>query len=103
MSERPRWAKRLTTISLVVAAVALVYTINDIGVATLVRYLRRIGWWWLAIVPMEIVTTTLDAFAIKSFASPDKVGLRSTLLSQLAGRAVNAVTPSGNLGELVKM
>jgi hypothetical protein len=53
----------------------------------------------------EIAITTMDATAIRAFLSPDhdKVKLRSTLLSQLAGRAVNAVTPSGNLGEAVKV
>jgi uncharacterized membrane protein YbhN (UPF0104 family) len=103
MNERPKWAKRLTAISLAIAIVALVWTINDIGLATLGRYLRRIGWWWLLVIPMEVITTTLDAIAIRAFASPDKPRLRATLLSQLAGRAVNAVTPSGNLGEVVKI
>ncbi len=103
MSGRPSWARKLTTISLVIAVIALVFTVRDIGVGTLLHYLRRIGWWWLAVVPLEIVTTTLDASAIRAFASPDKVRLRDTLLSQLAGRAVNAVTPGGNLGEVVKM
>ena len=103
MSGRPSWARKLTTISLVIALVALVFTVRDIGLGTLFHYLRRIGWWWLAVIPLEVVTTTLDASAIRCFASPDKVRLRSTLLSQLAGRAVNAVTPGGNLGEVVKM
>ena len=103
MSGRPSWARKLTTISLVLAVIALVFTVRDIGVGTLATYLRRIGWWWLAVIPLEIITTTLDASAIRAFASPDKIRLRDTLLSQVAGRAVNAVTPSGNVGEVVKM
>jgi len=57
------------------------------------------------VVVLEIAITTMDATAIRAFLSPesDKVRLRSALLSQLAGRAVNAVTPSGNLGEAVKV
>ncbi len=100
---RPTWARRLTTISLVVAVIALVFTVRDIGLRTLGHYLHRIGWWWLLVVPMEMLTTTLDATSIRLFASPEKIKLRSTLLSQLAGRAVNAVTPTGNLGEGIKI
>jgi hypothetical protein len=90
-------------IMLAIAIVALVLTIRDIGLRALGTYLRRIGWWWFAVIPMEILCTTLDAITIRAFASPDKIKLRHTLLAQLAGRAVNAVTPSGNLGEMVKM
>jgi hypothetical protein len=90
---------------LVFALVALVFAIRDIGLTTLGRYLRRIGWWWLAVVPMEALCTLLDATAMRAFTSPEKhkVPLRAALLAQLAGRAVNAVTPSGNLGEVVKI
>lgn len=99
---RPRWAKRLTLVALAVAIVALVFTIHDIGLRTLGTYLYRIGWWWLAVVPMEMLATTLHAMTIRAFMSPDKVRLRDALLAQLSGRAINSVTPSGNLGELVK-
>ncbi len=102
-SGRPAWARWLTRISLVLAIAMLIMTIRDLGVRTLGHYLALIGWWWFAVVPMEIICTTLDATAIRAFASPDKIRLRSTLLAQLSGRAVNAVTPSGNLGEAVKM
>ena len=102
---RPAWARWVTRISLVIALVALAITIRNTGVATIVRYFRRIGWWWFAVVALEITITSLDAVAIRAFCSPEHalVRLRSALLSQLAGRSVNAVTPSGNLGEAVKI
>jgi len=103
MSDRPRWATWVTRISLAVAIVALVFTIRDVGLRTLGEYLRRIGWWWIAIVALEVLNTTLHSTALRAFAAPDKLGMPSAMLAQLAGRAVNAVTPSGNLGELVKM
>jgi uncharacterized protein (TIRG00374 family) len=89
----------------VIALVALVVTIHNTGVATIGRYFKRIGWWWFAVVALEVVITSLDAVAIRAFMSPEqrKVRFRSALLSQLAGRSVNAVTPSGNLGEAVKV
>jgi hypothetical protein len=95
----------VTRISLILAVIALVFTIRDIGLRTIATYFRRIGWWWIAVVILEVAITSLDAVAIRAFLSPEqaKVKLRSAVLSQLAGRAVNAVTPSGNLGEAVKV
>jgi hypothetical protein len=102
---RPTWATWVTRVSLVLGLFALVVTLNDIGPATFARYFRLIGWWWLAVLAFEITITTLDAVAIRSFASPEqgKLPLRSALLAQLAGRSVNAVTPTGSLGEPVKI
>ena len=102
---RPTWARWVTRISLAIGLVALVLTIRDTGLHTIGRYFKRIGWWWFAVVALEVVITSLDAIAIRAFMSPEqeKVKLRSALLSQLAGRSVNAVTPSGNLGEAVKV
>jgi Lysylphosphatidylglycerol synthase TM region len=102
---RPTWARWVTRISLILAVIALVFTIRDIGLRTIATYFRRIGWWWIAVVILEVAITSLDAVAIRAFLSPEqgKIKLRSAVLSQLAGRAVNAVTPSGNLGEAVKV
>src|SRR3954451_1522778 len=102
---RPTWARWVTRISLVLGIVALVLTIRDTGLVQIGTYFKRIGWGWVAVVILEVAITTLDASAIRAFLSPDqdKVGFGSAVLSQLAGRAVNAVTPSGNLGEAVKV
>ncbi|HEY5945391.1 MAG TPA: lysylphosphatidylglycerol synthase domain-containing protein, partial [Kofleriaceae bacterium] len=102
---RPTWAKWVTRVSLVLGLVALGFTLEDIGPATFARYFRLIGWWWLAVLAFEVTITTLDAIAIRAFASPDQaqLPLRSALLAQLAGRSVNAVTPTGSLGEPVKI
>jgi hypothetical protein len=100
---RPVWARWVTRISLALGLIALALTIRDIGVADLAKYFKAIGWWWFAVVALEAVITSLDATAIRAFMSPESVGFRAALLSQLAGRSVNAVTPSGNLGEAVKI
>lgn len=93
----------MTPALLAVAIVALVFTIRSVGLGTLIRYLRLIGWWWIAVVALEVFNTTLHSTALRAFAAPDKLSLKDAFLAQLAGRAVNAVTPSGNLGEVVKM
>lgn len=102
---RPTWASWVTRVSLGLGIVALVLTIRDTGLVAIGTYFKRIGWGWVAVVILEVAITTMDAIAIRAFLSPDhdRVRLRSALLSQLAGRAVNAVTPSGNLGEAVKV
>jgi len=102
---RPTWARWVTRISLGIGLVALALTIYRTGLSTIGTYFKRIGWWWFAVVALEIAITSLDAIAIRAFLSPEqnKVKLRAALLSQLAGRSVNAVTPSGNLGEAVKV
>jgi uncharacterized membrane protein YbhN (UPF0104 family) len=104
-SRRPTWATWVTRISLVIGLAALVYTLDDVGPATFTHYFRLIGWWWLAVLAFEIAITTLDAIAIRAFASPEQhqLPLRAALLAQLAGRSVNAVTPTGSLGEPVKI
>jgi hypothetical protein len=102
---RPTWARWVTRISLVVGLVALAWTIHTTGLRTIGTYFKRIGWWWFAVVALEVVITSLDSIAIRAFMSPeqDKVRFRSALLSQLAGRSVNAVTPTGSLGEAIKV
>src|SRR4051812_47675547 len=102
---RPSWARWVTRISLILAVVALVVTIRNTGLVTIGSYFRRIGWWWIAVVVFEVAITSLDAVAIRAFLSPEsaRVRLRHTVLAQLAGRAVNSVTPTGQLGEAVKM
>lgn len=105
MSGRPSWARWVTRGSLLIAAIALVYTIHNTGIDKLWENFQRIGWWWLVVVPMEALITTLDAFAIRAFLSPEqhKVKLRTALLAQLSGRAVNSVAPTGSLGEAIKV
>lgn len=102
---RPAWARWVTRISLALGLAGLAFTIHATGVDAIAKYFRAIGWWWFAVVALEVAITSLDATAIRAFMSPeqDKVGFGSALLSQLAGRSVNAVTPSGNLGEAVKV
>src|SRR4051794_2652882 len=101
---RPTWAKWVTRVSLVLGAFALIYTLDrDVGLKTFGHFFKLIGWYWFAVLAFETTITSLDALAIRAFASPDRVSFRAALLAQLAGRSVNAVTPGGNLGEPVKI
>ncbi len=104
---KPLWARLVLRLTFVFALGALVYTILKFpgGPETIPKYFVRIGWFWFAVIAMEAFGTFLDAIAIKAFAAPENKTLtyRKTALAQLSGRAINIVTPSGNLGEVVKM
>ena len=104
---RPIWERLINRLSFVFAGFALVYTVLKFpgGPERIPHYFKRIGWFWFAVVAMEAFGTLLDAIAIRAFTSPEhhQLKLRHTLLAQLSGRAVNVVTPTGNLGEVVKM
>jgi uncharacterized membrane protein YbhN (UPF0104 family) len=104
---RPVWARVVMRCAFVFACGALVYTILAFpgGPETIPRYFVKIGWFWFVVVAMEAFGTFLDGIAIQRFAAPENqnLKLRHTLLAQLSGRAINIVTPTGNLGEVVKM
>src|SRR3954462_6535584 len=111
---RPSWARWVTRISLVIALVALVLTIRDTGLATIGRYFKRIGWWWFAVIALEVVITWLDPVAIRAFMSPEqhkvrlraaqhRVALRPAAPRHPAGLVDHAGTRGGQLAEAVKV
>jgi len=103
--ERPSWARWVTIGALAVALVALGWTLYSVGLHELLHRLELIGPWFLVVIGIEIGVTGCDAAAIYAFLRPDqrKIGYLRVLLAQLSGRAVNAVTPMGSLGEVVKV
>jgi hypothetical protein len=102
--ERPAWARWITLGSLVLAAGALAWTIYSVGLYEILRRLALIGPWFLVVVAVEAVITLFDAGALHAFLRPDhrKVGYGRVVLAQVSSRAINAVTPLGSLGEVVK-
>src|SRR5690606_25175488 len=100
----PRWLRWVTRISLVIGIVALVITVWLVGPLVIVEHLRTIGWFFVAILALEIISSVLDATAVYYMAQgPGHPRWRDTVVAQLAGRGVNSVTPGGNLGEALKV
>lgn len=100
----PRWVTWLTRISIVVGAIALVVTTWLVGPSTILEYLEAIGWFFIIIVAIEIVSSLLDGTTLYFMAhGPGRPTLRETIVAQLVGRGVNSVTPGGNLGEALKV
>jgi len=100
----PRWLRWITHVSLAIGVIALAITVWIVGPYTLWEQLKKIGWFFLALVALEIVTSICDATAIYFMADgPGRPSWRATVVAQIAGRGINSVTPGGNLGEAVKV
>ncbi len=100
----PSWTKLFTRISIAIALVALGATIWSVGPSTIWSQLGAIGFGFAAVIGMEIVITGFDSAALSGFLGPG--GRRPSFLhvvrAQVAGRAINAVTPLASLGEATK-
>ncbi|MBK9036767.1 MAG: flippase-like domain-containing protein [Myxococcales bacterium] len=101
----PRWARIFTIVASVIAAGALVFTLRQVGVGTVVDQLRAIGAWFVALVAIEVVSALCDALAISGFlgAAAPRSSFARVLHAQVAGRAINLVTPLASLGEATKV
>ncbi len=101
---RPGWATWITCISIALALVALGWTIYSVGLHVLLHRLAMLGPWLFAIVGIEILITGCDAAAIHAFIGKDgKHSYLHVIVAQVAGRAINVITPFGSLGEVVKI
>jgi hypothetical protein len=100
----PRWMTWLTRISLVIGIGALIVTVWIVGPHVIVDHLRAIGWFFVVIISLEIVSSVCDATALYYMAQgPGHPRWHEAVVAQLAGRGVNSVTPGGNLGEALKV
>lgn len=97
-----RW---FTVGSLLVAALALTVTVVRIGPRVLWAQLLGFGWGILAVLALEVLITACDAAALTTIlaASGRRPRYASVVRAQITGRAVNAVTPLGSLGEVTKI
>ena len=99
----PAWVRWVTRIALVAGAAGLAITVWLVGPRTIAGHLLEIGWWFAALFAVDALMTVCDAAAIHSLMrGPGAPSYPRVLVVMLAGRAVNAVTPSGNLGEPLK-
>lgn len=100
----PSWTRIFTIASYALAAVALVATVWSVGPHRLLAQLEAIGLGFAAVVALEVVITGFDSAALSGFLGSG--GRRSSFLqvvrAQVAGRAINSVTPLASLGEATK-
>jgi uncharacterized protein (TIRG00374 family) len=100
----PRWLTWLTRISLVVGIGALIATVWIVGPSTILHHLKSIGWFFVVLVAIEMLSSALDGVAIYYMAhGKGRPTVRECVVAQIVGRGVNSVTPGGNLGEALKV
>lgn len=96
--------KWITRISILLGVIALAITVWKIGPDVLAAHLQAIGPWFALLIAIELASTFCDAgvlFALtRGRGAPS---FRKVCVAQFAGRAVNSVTPGGNLGEALKV
>ena len=87
-----------------IGIVAFVATVWLVGVSTIEHHLREIGWFFVVLCSIELLSSIIDGTAIYFMAHGEgRPTWRETIVAQIVGRGVNSVTPGGNLGEAVKV
>ena len=101
---KPGWLTWVTRISIVIGVVALIATVWWVGPAIILDRLRQIGWFFVVLIALEMVSSAFDGTAIYYMADgPGRPSWRHSVIAQIVGRGVNSVTPGGNLGEVLKV
>ena len=100
----PSWLKWITRLSLLAGVIALVVTVWLVGPDTLLAHLETIGPWFALLLVLELAVSMLDAGVVYSMTrGPGAPSARSVFVAQLAGRAVNSVTPGAAIGEALRV
>lgn len=100
----PGWLRWVTRASVAIGLAALIAMISIVGPHVILGHLRAIGWLFVSIVAVDVMSSVFDATAVYYMAhGRGRPRWREAVVAQLAGRGVNAVTPGGNLGEALKV
>ncbi len=99
-------ASRIFNIAIMlVGGVALWLMVRNLGGDAFYEVLRHVGWWFVVIIALDLVSLFLDAAALNTFMRPEArmISYWRVLGAQASGRAINALTPGGALGEATKL
>jgi uncharacterized membrane protein YbhN (UPF0104 family) len=90
---------------LVVGTGALAWMLHQLGWTNVRRVMAGVGWWFAAILALDIAALACEAAAIHQFMRPEQrmVAYWRVLAAQVSGRAINILTPGGALGEATKV
>jgi len=97
--------RRLQLLLLLLGVGLFVFVVQKAGVARILHGLRSVGWWFLAVLALELLIDVLHSEAWR-WCMPGgvhRVSRFDTLLARTAGVAVNVLTPTATVGgEVVK-
>ena len=88
-----------------VGAIALAWMAPRIGIRSIIAMLASVGWWAVPLVLLSFTTLMLNTAAIREFMRPEQrmISYWRVFVAQLSGQAVNSVTPTGTMGEVLKI
>ena len=103
-SKTKSWVQIVNLVFLIVGIAALVWMLRKVGWAEVRDMVSSVGWWSIPIMAIGIAGIFLNAAGIHVFMRPEArmVSYWRVLAAQISGQAVNSVTPTGTLGEIVK-
>lgn len=103
--EKHTWSALFNLGMLVVGGIALAWLLRETKWAELRDMLAGIGPWAALILAIEVASLACDAGALHAFMRPEArmVSYWRVLGAQASGRAINALTPLGALGEATKV
>lgn len=92
-------------IVLVGGTVGLVVLLRQLGWDKMRAVFAGVGWWFFAVVGIDVVGMSLDAAAIHAFMRPESrmVSYWRVFAAQASGRAISILTPGGVVGEATKI
>ncbi len=98
------WVRLANLLLLAVGVAALVWMAREVGLHALVELLSSIRGWAIPLLLVSLAGAALDAGAIHIFMRPEQrmVSYWRVFAAQMSGQAINSVTPTGTLGEVVK-
>ena len=106
MSRLPnRYVRIINLLFFAVGVGALVWMAQRIGLRSVTTMLSSVGWWAVPLLLLSITTLMLNTAAIHEFMRPEQrmISYWRVFVAQLSGQAVNSVTPTGTVGEVLKV
>lgn len=90
---------------MICGAIGLVWMLHTLGWSSLTEAVANVGWWFAAILALDLAALCCDAAALQAFMRPEArmVSYGRVLGAQASGRAINVLTPTGALGEPTKL
>lgn len=103
--DTPRWVRIFNWCCLAIAVVALVLLVRGVGLGRMRDLMVDTGVWFAYVVASGLGVLVLETLALRRLLGKETrgVGFGRTMATMLAGQAINAVTPTGKLGEATKV
>jgi uncharacterized protein (TIRG00374 family) len=100
-----RFVRAINLVFFAVGVAALVWMAQRLGMRSIAAMLASVGWFALPLMLLSVTTLMLNTAAIRVFMRPEQRMIRywRVFVAQLSGQSVNSVTPTGTVGEVLKI